>query len=138
MRTIQRSDTGAFLLAARVGELELALDRFFSGPVEFGFCEEIALARSHLCAWHGVCSRFTRGMGGLFSYMLWRLEVGDLKVWLPLHTPGPHRRPRASRPHPHKQNLVRNHSLDLGSVRIAYQDGLAQLAFALLVFDVSM
>jgi hypothetical protein len=34
-------------------------------------------------------------------------------------------------PAPHKKLLVRNHSLDFGCIRVAYQNGLAQLAFAL-------
>src|SRR5208282_2650768 len=39
---------------------------------------------------------------------------------------------RASRPLPHRLSLIRNHSLDLGGVRVADQYCVAQLLFALV------
>ena len=73
----ERAILALLLFASGVGELQAAFDRFFGGPVEFGFCEEIAAGAVSifLRLARRLVPRFTRGMGSSFlisSYGGWR------------------------------------------------------------------
>ena len=70
MRTIhKRTEIALLLLAAGIGELERALDRFLRGTVQFALGEKIARARASVL---GAVDRFgtTFNSGHVFLLML--------------------------------------------------------------------
>src|SRR5271156_2520334 len=91
-----RAVLALFLLAARVGKLQRAVDGFFRRAVEFGFSKEVSTGAFKnlfaLGAAFGSAFYTRHGCSPFLSHHYWRLEVRRLlpkgiSEAQPLHTP---------------------------------------------------